>query len=185
MPRPAAEGIRPIPMMRSNHTDILAEVSDLTIKDVVDAYFDAEKYRRWNEKMSGYYNLQRDILVTLFECPLPPHDTNSGASDDHERDRDRQAVASTAHHCLTRASTPLSPFGWYLEGAPGPMEARVLAVHRRKFDSAETVVQEQYRRIFRTALDLLHPEASSRTFPRSVLFERGLPGEKPDEMDFW
>ena len=170
-------------MMRSNHTDILAEVSDLTIKDVVDAYFDAEKYRQWNEGMSDYYNLQRDILVTLFECPLPPHDTNSGAPDDDERDR--RSVARTAHNCLKRASTPLSPFGWYLEGAPGPMEARILAVHRRKFDSAENVVQEHYRRIFRTALDILHPEASSRSFPRAVLFERGLPRETPDEMDFW
>lgn len=157
-------------------------MSDLTIEDVVDAYFDAERYRQWDEGMSGYYNLQRDILVTLFECPLPPHDTNSGASD---AERDRRSVARTARNCLTRASTPLSPFGWYLEGAPGPMEARILAVHRRKFDSAENVLQEHYRRIFRTALDLLHPESSSQSFPRSVLFERGLPREKPDEMDFW
>ena len=93
-------------------------MSDLTISDVVDAYFDAEKYRQWSEGMSGYYNLQRDILVTLFQCPLPSHVTDSGASDGDERDR--RSVAHTAHNCLTLAAKPLSPFGWYLEGAPGP-----------------------------------------------------------------
>ncbi|MFC8181577.1 hypothetical protein ACFULT_22090 [Rhodococcus sp. NPDC057297] len=154
----------------------------MTIDDVVDAFFDAEKYAGWAEGMSGYYNLQLDILVTLFECRLPPRDSRYDESGD---ERDRGSVVGIAHRCLKRAKETLSPFGWYLEGAPGPLEARVLAQHRQRFDVAEKALQENYRAIFRSALDILHPAASSRSFPRTMLFERGLPRNEPEEMDFW
>lgn len=162
--------------------DILTEVKELTIDDVVNAYFDAEKYQNWAEGMSDYHNLRLDILTALFECRLPPRDQHHDVSDD---ERDRNSLVGIARSALNRAAEPLSPFGWYLEGGPGPLETRVRAQHKRQFETAEKALQKNYRAIFRSALDILYPEASNRSFPRTALFERGLPRTEPEEMDFW
>lgn len=154
----------------------------MTIDDVVNAYFDAEKYQDWAEGMSGYHNLRLDILTALFECRLPPRDRHHDVSDD---ERDRNSLVGVARNALSRAAQSLSPFGWYLEGGPGPLEARVWELHKRRFDTAEQALQDSYRALFRSALEILYPDASSRSFPRTVLFERGLPRTEPEEMDFW
>jgi hypothetical protein len=178
-----------VPAALPRSADILTEVRDLTIDDVVNAYFDAEKYQDWAEGMSDYHNLRLDLLTALFECRLPPRDQHHPPRDQHhdvsDDERDRDSLVGVARNALNRAAEPLSPFGWYLEGGPGPLERRVWAQHKRKFETAEKALQENYRAIFRSALDILYPEASSRSFPRTVLFERGLPRTEPEELDFW
>lgn len=162
-------------------------MNPLTIDDLIDAFFSAAEHENHVDVLRDYHNLKRDILIELYSCSLPPRVTSqSRSSAERNRELDHDAIVSTANMCLKQATALGSPFGYYLEGRPGPLESHLRRVHKTKFDAALNRLRKEYRDTFKTAIELLHPEAADLVFPRSSIYERGLPKEEPsDPFDFW
>ena len=109
--------------------------------------------------------------ATSFASATP---TPTSSSDDEEafgdRDRDVRCVVSIAHGCLRQRAALTSPFGVYLEGAPGPLESSLRLERKRPFTEAADALAAQYRHVFRHALALLFPDAPKRQFPGRMLW---------------
>ncbi|MDJ0412077.1 SIR2 family protein [Rhodococcoides fascians] len=153
----------------------------LSFGDLVDAYFSAAEHKNHVAVLRDYHNLRRDILADLFGCPLPDHEPRVPR---RSPQGDRESVLRHAHQCLEQASALSSPFGFYMEGAPGPLESGLRSSHMRSLSSAVAELKMQYRATFETALRILYPGADRKTFQASTLATRGLGDEPTDPWDF-
>jgi hypothetical protein len=84
-------------------------------------------------------------MIGLFGCQLPEDRAGARGTD---RERDRNSVVHIARSCQRQESAMSSPFGYYIECAPGPLEDRLRKSHRRSFEAAHEGVALHYRKIF-------------------------------------
>lgn len=159
-------------------------MKDMTFDDLVDAYFSAAEWGDAAPELRDYHVLRRDLLEALFGCTLEEPAADPKTRAECEAERDRRTVARVARSCLAQAAAMTSPFGVYLEGGPGPMEAAVRLEHNRPFEAASAAFMAQYRAVFRHALAALFPSATKLRFPETSLFEGGSSATAPDPDDF-
>lgn len=151
----------------------------LTIDDLVDAYLEAHRWKDAVAPLRDYHATRRDLLEAMFGVSL------DDVPDTRREERDRAKVASTAIRCVHAASALHLPFGYYVEGGPGPLEGGLLARHRARIEVSQEGLRAGYRAVVRDALETLFPQATLRVFDEDDLFAAGLPREAPDPDDFW
>jgi len=161
----------------------------LRIDDLVDAYLNEARYRVAARDLADYHGQRLRVLSELFGCGFKSTDADHseviGGSTDRDATRDREQVASIARACLRKHTTISGPFGFYMEGCPGPLEQGLLDRHDAKMGDALARFQKELRAIFADCLKVLYPGIEKRKVPVSALVERGVPEEGPDPDEFW
>lgn len=161
----------------------------LRIDDLVDAYLNEARYRVAARELADYHGQRLRVLCELFGCGFKCTDADHseviGGSADRDAARDREQVASIARACLRKHTTTSGPFGFYMEGYPGPLEQGLLDRHDTKMSDALRLFQRQLRDTFADCLKVLHPGIEKRKVPLAALIERGVHEEGPDPDEFW
>ncbi len=161
----------------------------LRFDDLVDAYINEARYRVAARELADHHGLRLRVLAELFGCDFKSADADHsevvGRSADRDVARDREQVASIARACLRKHTTASGPFGFYMEGCPGPLEQGLLDRHDAKMGDALARFQKELRAIFADCLKVLYPGIEKRKVPVSALVERGVPEEGPDPDEFW
>jgi len=170
-------------------TSCKAPCGSLRIDDLVDAYINEARYRVAARELADHHGLRLRVLAELFGCDFKSaaadHSEVVGRSADRDVARDREQVASIARACLRKHTTTSGPFGFYMEGHPGPLEQGLLDRHDAKMSDALARFQKELRATFADCLKVLHPGIEKRKVPLAALIERGVPEEGPDPDEFW
>lgn len=165
-------------MASRKSAEVVEPVRMLGFGDLVDAFLEEEANRDRPPKYSGYYAKRREALETALG-------TSFGRSlGPSSNDRDVRSVRQIARSTREQWANLYGPFASYLEGAPGPKEEAVRALHRGPVDRAVAALRKALRDTFAECLRELDPSVVERTAPESRLFELGVPGQSPD-WDDW
>lgn len=161
----------------------------LRFDDLVDAYINEARYRVAARELADYHGQRLRVLSELFGCGFRSTDADHseviGGSADGDAARDREQVASIARACLRKHTSTSGPFGFYMEGYPGPLEQGLLDRHDAKMSDALRLFQRRLRDTFADSLKTLYPGIENRKVPLAGLIERGVPEEGPDPDEFW
>jgi len=153
----------------------------ITFDSLCEAYYEARKWSHAHEDLASYHKQRLELLEGLFAFKLPDLPGRS-----RRESRDHDAVVRAGHNALARASSLSShPFGMYLEGGPGPLEAALREKHESDIVGRVSSLRAAYLGLFRDVLLTLDPTLEDKTFNEAQLVEKGLPIEKPDPDDFW
>jgi len=166
----------------AQYTTPRTTAGEIGFDDLVEAYFYERKWRTAAPALYVYFNKRRLLLEKVFNCRLTGEESDVPKSGlltkvDPELIEDRRAVASIALSCLELSGKRYGPFSHYMEGCPGPLEASLLQGHHQVANDARDALERHYRTVFRDALVLLFPHATTRTTSENELRMMGLPAQ--------
>jgi hypothetical protein len=174
-----------MPTTRPSGPHPVAGRADLSWDALVDAYFNAERWKSAVETLSAFHEAKLRHLEVRFGFSLDGIEAPPDHHEDAEsvaRANDAQTLVNIMRSCLRRSSTLFAPFGTYLEGGPGPLEEKLRRRYDRRFGSKISDLKTTYRRCVADALLMIAPHVRLKRISDDVL---EIVGPEPDPDDFW
>jgi hypothetical protein len=159
----------------------------IVFSGLVDAYFEYHRFRKSTEPAYKAYATRRlELLEEAFGVSFLDKLLRARPSF-LNRDRSSRVVERDHYRAIELARTSLkfhamlfSPFGSYLEGAPGPIEQGLRDRHGGELSDLNEKLRERYRLLFADCLRAFYPEVAGKRTTEAALRGQGL-GERPDE----
>lgn len=160
----------------------------LTVSDLVEAHFDAARWRGAAQELAEYHRQKLAILSRLFGFNLRREclalGATAGSEEADARAGDRHEVAEVAAAAIADAARLWSPFSVQLIGRAGPLTTTLRGRHERPLMRSISRLVAAYHDLVEAAFLLLDPSLRAKRFPRAELSRHRLPETAPDPDDF-
>jgi len=171
----------------------------LTIDDLITAFAEYEesthRHESWVEYIS-YYKQQLMFMQQLFGCDL-----KKGKKDvDSRKELKSSDVEAGGRYefngrltvrlfedCIRLMNVTKTPFDYsgMMEGLPSKISRDLRKKYGDELNQHIEGLDGLYRAIAKEILTFMFPGIESKRIPSSKLYDRGLPKEEPDPVDFF